>query len=325
MWSARGMAIQAPTPFDPSQLRVGADLRRLGIEPARATWHCVRRGVWVPASVWSELGPDQRHQAFVHATVLECRDTEDLVLAAESAAAMWGLPRIEAWPRRVSVLDPAGTMGGSRYVRPRAAAPVVPVVLRGVRVTPVARTIVDLACTGTLDTALAAADHALRLRLCTRPQLEIEVTDLPARARGRVKARLMVDLADGDSGSAGESLSRLQMFRTNMPRPTLQERFDDHLGLIGFTDFGWEGLIGEFDGRLKYRVPVGATPEQAGEVVWREKKREDRLRRHRPVARWTWTTARSTAAMARLLIDHGLRPEPRSTWIHLGRSSRRAS
>ena len=285
----------------------------------------MRRGVWVPAAVWESLTPDQQHQAFVHATVLECRDREGIVLAAHSAAAIWGLPRIEPWPRQVSVLDPTGAMGGSRYVRPRTAAPVEPVTIRGVQVTPVARTVVDLACTGTLDTALAAADQALRLGLCIRAEIETEVAQLPAGARGRVAARLMVDLADGDSGSAGESLSRLQMFRANLPRPTLQEKFVDDAGLIGVTDFGWEGLIGEFDGKLKYRVPEEATAREAGEIVWREKKREDRLRRHRPVARWTWATALTTATLARHLIGHGLRPEPRSTWVDLGAPSRRIS
>lgn len=108
------------------------------------------------------------------------------------------------------------------------------------------------------------------------------------------------------------------MFRANLPRPRLQGSFSDGAGLIGLTDFDWDRLIGEFDGRLKYRVPADATPEEAGEIVWREKKREDRLRRHRPVARWTWATARDTGALARLLIGHGLRPEPRSTWIDLG-------
>lgn len=325
IWCHLDMATAAPAPFDPSQLRVGGDLRRLGTEPARERWHCVRRGVWVPAEVWESLTLDQRHQAFVHATVLECHDSEGIVLAAHSAAAIWGLPRIEAWPRQVSVLDPTGAMGGSRYVRPRTAAPVEPVVVRGVQVTPVARTVVDLACTGTLDTALAAADQALRLGLCTRADLEAEVARLAPGARGRVTARLMVDLADGASDSAGESLSRLQMFRANLPRPVLQREFTDDAGIIGRTDFAWRQLIGEFDGRLKYRVPPDATPQEAGDIVWREKKREDRLRRHRRVARWTWATARDTGALARHLIDHGLRPQARSTWIDLGASSRRTS
>mgnify|MGYP001493678477 CR=1 FL=1 len=77
----------------------------------------------------------------------------------------------------------------------------------------------------------------------------------------------------------------------------------------------------------KYRVPPGVSAHDAGEVVWREKRREDRLRRYKPVARWVWATARSTSALAKELMSHGLRPEPRSTWIDLGghRGTGRAS
>ncbi len=110
------------------------------------------------------------------------------------------------------------------------------------------------------------------------------------------------------------------MFRANLPRPRLQREYRDGQGLIGYVDFDFEGLIGEFDGKIKYRVPPGASPEEAGEVVWREKQREDRLRRHKPVARWVWKTARTSGALARLLINHGLRPQPRSTWFDLGGS-----
>ena len=110
------------------------------------------------------------------------------------------------------------------------------------------------------------------------------------------------------------------MFRANFPRPVLQREYRDEHGSM-FTDFDWEGLIGEFDGKLKYRVPEGTDPRQAGEIVWREKTREDRLRRHKWVVRWVFRTARSTSALARVLIGAGLRPEPRSTWIDLGSRS----
>ena len=103
--------------------------------------------------------------------------------------------------------------------------------------------------------------------------------------------RLVADLADADSMSAGESLSRVQMFRLGVPRPRLQVPHDDDQGLIGVVDFDWLGVIGEFDGKLKYRVPPGASPEEAAEIVWREKKREDRLRVGSRVARWTWEVA----------------------------------
>jgi hypothetical protein len=312
------MAATADVPFDPSLLRLGPDLRRLGIEPSRQAWHSVRRGVWVPSSRWASLRAGQRYEALVHATVLQCRTPEEVVVAGPSAAALWGLPRIEPWPDHVVVLDAEATMGASRFIRPRHGAPVVPMVLRGVRVTPVPRTLADLGSAGTLETAVAAADAALRRRLCTLDDLTREVAALPAGSKGRRKARLMVDLADGRSGSTGESLSRVQMFRANLPRPRLQTEFSDAQGRIGFVDFEWQGLIGEFDGRVKDKVPSDATPQEAGEIVWREKLREDRLRRHKPVTRWVWATAKDTSTLARHLMAAGLRPEPRSTWIPVG-------
>lgn len=309
---------EAANPFDPTRLRGAADLQRLGIDPGRDRWHRVRRGVWLPRDIWRTLSIDRRYEALVFATVMTCRDQESVVLSEHSAAVLWGLPSIEPWPDRIQVLVPDGVSGPSRHVRSRPGAPVVPVPVRGVQVTPVARTVIDLARWATLDTAVAAADHALRVGLCTRSQLEAEATALPKGARGRTTARLVVDLADGLSGSPGESLSRLQMFRANLPRPKLQQQYRDALGAIGYVDFDFAGVIGEFDGKLKYRVPEGAGPAEAGEIVWREKKREDRLRRHKPVARWVWSVARDTAALARLLFDHGVRPEPKSTWIDLG-------
>lgn len=312
------MATLADAPFDPSTLRLGPDLRRLGIEPSRRAWRSVRRGVWVPSSQWALMRAGQRYEALVHATVLQCRTPENVVVAGPSAAALWGLPRIEPWPDHVVVLDAEATMGASRFIRPRHGAPVVPVVLRGVRATPVARTLADLGSSGTLETAVAAADAALRRRLCTIADLTREVAALPPGSKGCVQARLMVDLADGRSGSAGESRSRVQMFRAQLPRPRLQTEFFDDQGRIGFVDFEWEGLIGEFDGRIKYNVPPDATPPEAGEIVWREKLREDRLRRHKPVTRWVWATTKDTSTLARHLMAAGLRPEPRSTWITLG-------
>lgn len=313
------MSWEPRPPFDPTLLKVGTELRRVGVEPARGQWHAVRRGIWLPTDVWEGLAAEERHQAFTHATLLSSPGATPLVLAGHSAASMWRLPRIEPWPRHILVLDTEHTMGPSQFVRVRRAPPVPRTRTHGVLVTPPARTVIDLACTGTLDTALAAADNALARALCTREELRAEYDLLVPGSKGRGNAALVVDLADGLSGSPLESLSRLQMFRASFPPPLLQAEYRDRIGTM-LTDFDWERLIGECDGHTKYRVPAGATPEQATQVLWDEKRREDRLRRFKPVARWTWSTARSTSALARLLMSHGLRPQPRSTWFELGSS-----
>lgn len=191
-------------PFDASLLRVAADLRRQGIEPAAAGWHRVRRGIWLVPGAWSTLGTDERYQATVHATVLSCHEPETVVIAGHSAAAVWGMPSIEAWPDHVSVLDPGGRSGSSRHIRMVHGLPAEPVLRHGLLVTPAARTVIDLARTGTLDTALASADYALREGLCSRNDLEKEAGLIPHGGRGRSIARLTVELTDGLSGSPGE-------------------------------------------------------------------------------------------------------------------------
>lgn len=307
----------APLPFDPGTLRLASDLRRSGIEPS-STMHQVRRGVWIDVATWERLDPTQRHAAFVHATVLLRRLEDPVICAVESAAAVWGLPRIEPWPRHVRHLVTDRRVRGSALLRPHLGTPVEAVELHGVLVTPVARTVVDLARSGSLFTAVAAADHALRHDLCSSADVAAEVAEIPRGGPGRVRAALVRDLADPLSMSPGESLSRVQMFRLNLPRPQLQHEVRDDDGVAGVGDFWWEGVVGEFDGKLKYRVPDGASAEEAAEVVWREKKREDRLRRRAQVARWIYPDALDPRRLAKILAVAGITPVTRPSWFDLG-------
>ena len=312
-----------PPPFDPGHLRLGSDLRRIGVEPTRdrAGWHQVSHGVWAPRAVWDGLDPGQRHAALVHATVLRCRPEARHVIAAESAAAVWGLPRVERWPDSVRVLVHSRRDGGSSLLRPCLGAETAPVPVSGLLVTPVARTVVDLARTGSLATAVAAADHALRHRLCTPVELAAEVAAVGPRSRGRSAATLVRDLADPASMSAGESLSRVQMFLLEPPAAAAAGRAGGRRGAHRPHGLRVAGRRGEFDGRVKYRVPEGADPQSAGEVVWAEKRREDRLRRRVLVARWVWSVAMDRPALGRVLAEVGVRPQPRCTWFDLGARS----
>jgi len=74
--------------------------------------------------------------------------------------------------------------------------------------------------------------------------------------------------------------------------------------------------VGEFDGKVKYRVPPDATAEEAAQILWNEKQREDRLRRQKlKVARWIWSEAKDPIALARILAAEGVRVELRNTWL----------
>jgi hypothetical protein len=321
-----------PTPepcdsFDPALLRLGRDLRRQGIEPARhrtdgePTYHPVCRGVWIRSADWRELSPTRRHAALVHGIALR-GEADGLVFTREAAAALWDLPRIDTWPSLVH-----GTCTGPRV---RSSGQVVRHIdefdlayrRQGLLVTSPARTIVDLARTGPVTNAVVAADRAVRLGLCDESELCSEARDLPRRSRGRHRALLVADLVDGRSMSPGESLSRVQMFLLNLPRPVLHVRCEDERGLIGYADFGWDGVVGEFDGQVKYRVPEGASAKEASAVLWAEKRREDRIRATGVrMARWLYVDAMHPERMARRLAEQGIVPGPRNTWFDLGASA----
>ncbi len=312
-----------PTPFDPGLLKRSVDLRLLGIDPGRSGWHHVRHGWWVERPLWVACTPEQRHAAVVHATDLSCRPPGRHVYVLESAAAVWGLPRVEAWPQHVTTLVRGPRTRGSRMLRPHVGAPVEPVLREGLLVSDVPRTVVDLARTGSLATALCAADHALRHGLCTAAALREEAASVPARVRGRPIASIVAGLADGRSMSAGESLSRARMFELGLPRPELQVPVEDEAGPFAVVDFGWPGVAGEFDGRRKYAVPPGATPREAERALWAEKLREDRIRRRLRLARWIWRDAMHPVLLVRILAEQGVRPVPRPGWVDL--APRRAS
>ncbi len=281
----------------------------------------MRVGVWLPADATATLSVVDRHAALVHATALSHPSGDDLQFARESAAAVWGMPRITPWPRTVRHLVTRRGVSGSSVLRPFLGGEAGCSQVHGLRVTSPARTVVDLGRTGKLEDAVAAADHCLRHRLCTAEELAVEVALIAPGAPGRTRARAVVELADGLSMSPGESLSRVQMFRLRIPRPRLQVRLSDAAGHIGDVDFWWRGVVGEFDGRTKYRLPPGASHEEAGRVLWAEKKREDRLRRQAEVARWVWADLARSQRLLTILGEKGIRPERRSTWIDLAHRS----
>jgi hypothetical protein len=144
-------------------------------------------------------------------------------------------------------------------------------------VTAVARTLVDCAREWRLTDAVIALDDALHRRLTDPARLRAAV----AGARhweGASNAARAVGLADGRAESPLESAGRVRIVTSGLPAPELQVELWDDDGLIGRVD-GWyddAAVALEFDGAVKYLDPLGGrTP---GEVLWHEKRREDRMR-----------------------------------------------
>lgn len=256
---------------------------------AAGAWHRVRRGAYVEGTVWNRLDGAARYRLLVIATLLLAR--RRAVASHWSAAAWLEIDLLGAWPGKVHVTVGLRSGGRSSGLVERHPAPLPPgsaVSVDGFTVTTAARTAVDLARALPFRDGVVVCDSVLRRRLTTLSELQA-VVERCAHWEGIPAARRALDFMDGRAESVGESVSRVILHERGCPPPALQTPFHDRMGLIGETDFYWEQFrtIGEFDGKVKYGV---LNPrDDPRETLWREKRREDRLRGlAREVVRWTW-------------------------------------
>ena len=252
----------------------------------------LQRGVYLVAPTVLPTDAAARHALVVRATIAGLRSPS--TVCSVSAAAVHGLPIWGVSLRRVHVVrrPPAGGNGSSRLHVHIARVPDDEVTLvDGLPLTDVTRTVVDVARTVPFESALVLADAALRSPSRTSREQLTECLRRMGPVPGSRAAARVIAFADGLSESVGESRSRVLVDRLGLPSPDLQVQvLRTDRSLIGRCDFGWDQYrtLGEFDGRIKYGRLLGPG-QQAGDVVFAEKRREDELRDHRwEVARWTW-------------------------------------
>lgn len=276
----------------------------------------VRRGAYVAAPLWNGSMPHNRHRLLVIATAR--LSPRPLVVSNLSAAAMHKLPTIGVWPTSVHTLEPGVAGGASASLLTSHAGPASEVVvIDGVTVTTVTRTLVDIAATQPFERSVVAMDTALR-RLGVkgdasgggvRKALLEELESISPRY-GRRRAEEAIMFSDGRSESPGESLSRVRFKQLGFVVPTLQVRFlRANNGRDAVVDFFWKGArtAGEFDGKQKYtRGRFIPDDIELGEVVFQEKRREDALRRTcvDSVARWVWDEVRAADVFFRLMNEY---------------------
>jgi hypothetical protein len=159
------------------------------------------------------------------------------------------------------------------------------------------RTAIDLARSGSLAQGVAALDHVLAGGLDRSEALAEILRRRPFHGVGNVDRAL--NIAQGRSESPLESLSLARFAELGFAQPQQQ-----HGILIGRdryrVDFFWPevGVVGEADGRLKY---------SSNEDLWREKRREDAIRREvAGFIRWTWTDAWTSTPLGALLRSAGI-------------------
>jgi hypothetical protein len=270
----------------------------------------VTRGVYARA----ELAADAvRETAGGHALGIAAALAVTTPVAAgshQSAAMIHGLDLLSPEPAALVTLTRAPGGAGSRTPRPgirfrHAALPARHVVRRqGVRVTSVARTVVDLARTSSFRAGVVTADSALRTAQASRRDLEAVLADC-ARWPGIGRARQVVAFSDARSESALESLSRVIFDEQGLPAPDLQVWVGGEGRAVGRADFLWRQFrtIGEADGAVKYADPSRAVSQLRRDARLREAGFE--------VVHFTWAeitrTADNVAASLRAAFGRGQR------------------
>lgn len=280
----------------------------------------IHRGAYMSAALWRNLEPRERYRHQVIAAAGASKTHP--VLSHRSAAVVWGLPLIGTLPQLVDVLSSkkAGTSKDSSFHRhaTRFLHSEIEFV-DGVSITSLRRTVIDLALMVPFSAAVAAVDWALSPGTGSNPKPSLspeelfETVDALRPSGGARRAHRAIEFGDGRSGSAGESISRAVIHELKLPAPVLQKRFEDRLGVIGCTDFWWPdfGLMGEFDGAVKYLREGVPNGRSITDTVLAEKKREERLRALGPsMVRWLWPHALDPKSLLGLLRAAGL-PAPR--------------
>lgn len=261
-------------------------------------------GSYVNSGSYVALHPDDQYRIRVRA---EAAKAFGLVVSHRSAAALYDLPLLGT--RRAAVhLTRPGRGGGRRTATRWVHAGELPdrfhLVADGVDLTSVARTLVDLGRTDSIESTVAAGDAALHRGIVTAS----EIVDALASARwhkGIAAAWRALRLVDGRSESAGETLLRLALRGLGLPAPALQAEMRDEQGrFVARVDLAFlrYGVLVEFDGRVKYQKLL-KPGQSVTDVVLEEKRREELLTELGwLVIRVTWTDLRDPARLAQRIL-----------------------
>jgi hypothetical protein len=267
---------------------------------------------------WVELGPQKLHLAMSRAASASVGGG---VLSHQSAALLHGLPHPIGPLGPVSLTLPGSHRTAGRDDWRRLLDGELPddhvMVVSGLPVTTVGRTVVDCLRQLRLRDGHAVADGALRAGAASLAELRAMRT-FQTRWPGVTKVDVGIALADGRRESWLESASVATAHRLGFSVPMSQvwiHRLDGRL--IGRADFVWPlaGVIGEADGRGKYLGEYSGQEwdaAAAAEHMIAERDRERELESVGfAVTRWdTGALLRGGDGLARALRDARRRADP---------------
>lgn len=261
-------------------LAAGCDDRDIARAVRHGHWVRFRRGYYAFFDEWEHLDEVGRHRVRSSAVL---RSLGDVVALSHQSGVVrhdldvWGLDldrvhvtRLDGGPGRIegdvvhhegfSAADDVVEVGGQHVMRAE-------------------RCVLEAGSRVTNEVALALFDSGLRRQAFDKKLLEERFSRMEHWPHMR-HLHVPMRMSDSRSASIGESRGIWSFFALGIPMPQLQFEVRDGTGqLIGVTDWFWEqfGLLGEFDGRIKYGRLL-KPGEHPGDAVFGEKRREDLLR-----------------------------------------------
>jgi len=307
--------------MEPSELVIATSgqLARRGVDRsaqsrlvARGELVRVSPGAYVEARSWDALG--DRDRFVVAARGVVATRPGQLLVSHRSAAVLHGLPVVGGLPRRLDALraDVSGGRSETSVQSHRSRVPCGVVEIGDFCVTPLERTLVDVALAHPLVVSVPMLDHALAHESTTIAAVEAEL-DPRRRHPGARRAAAALGLATPASQSPLESLVQVRCFEGGWERPEQQVRLPLLSGRRAVVDCLWRtttrtpgpGLIVEADGRYEYGPLAGP---MTGEEHWKEKLREDDLREQGyDFRRPTWDRAWNRAQFEAMMRGTGVR------------------
>lgn len=265
------------------------------------------RGMYARYSYWNGLSKfDQALHVLRTAQSLH----PEWVFCHESAAVVFGLPvsyeRLGAIHVATSRLRRNGNSNGVRW---HVVEDDEPVIVRGLRVTSLPRTVFDCMRTADFGQALAVADGALRASGKRSSWFVSRFGDIAANHAGAFHAVRTMRYADARSESGGESIARAAMIRQGFALPELQVSFPQPLDAKRSfrVDFLWTRLdgskvVGEFDGMQKYEDVAMLGDRSSLRALADEQHREAQLTLYgMPIVRFSYRDVTNTSRFAALL------------------------
>lgn len=287
-------------------LRLGFEDKALYRAVRRGELHRVRHGAYTFRDIWDDADERKRHQLRARAAF---RTAKAPVALSHTSAVL--LHTSQVWNldlRHIHLTRLDGRTGrkeaGVSQHRGKVDRDKDIVQLDRVLATSPARSALELMMIATAEQSLVVVNALLQSGQTTMEELKA-TQERFARWPGTLGTELVLRLADPRIESVGESRFWWLCWREGLPAPVPQFPVVSADGqLVARLDFAWPeyGVWLEFDGKGKYveHLRDGETP---GDVVFREKQREDLIRR---LTGWrciriTWTDLANPRRLAELI------------------------